>query len=141
MFEKLQEIKERFEELNELLMKPEVLSDRNLNRKYSKERAHIEEVVHAYEEYEQVQSDIEAANATPRRRSLREPSSRSCGRARSSSRSASRSCSSRGTPTTTRTPSSRFALAPVARRLRSSRRTSIGCTRATPRGRSGRSMS
>jgi len=62
MFEKLHEIKERFEELNELLMKPEVLSDRNLNKKYSKERAHIEEVVSAYNEYELVQSDIKAAN-------------------------------------------------------------------------------
>ena len=62
MFENLQEIRERFEELNELLMKPEVLSDRNLNKKYSKERASIEAVVTAYGEYEKVEADIAEAN-------------------------------------------------------------------------------
>jgi peptide chain release factor 1 len=62
MLEKLRDIKARFEELNELLMKPEVLSDRNLNKKYSKERAGIEDVVHAYEEYEHVIADIADAN-------------------------------------------------------------------------------
>ncbi len=58
MFEKLHEIKARFEELNGLLMKPDVLADRNLNKSYSKERASIEDVVHAFEEYEKVTADI-----------------------------------------------------------------------------------
>ncbi len=62
MFEKLQDIKARFEELNGLLMRPEVLADRNLNKKYSKERARIEDVVHAFEEYEKVTADIADAN-------------------------------------------------------------------------------
>ncbi len=62
MFEKLHEIKARFEELNELLMKPEVLADRNLNKSYSKERARIEDVGHAFEEYEKVTADIADAN-------------------------------------------------------------------------------
>ncbi len=62
MFEKLHDIKARFEELNGLLMKPEVLSDRNLNKSYSKERARIEDVVHAFEEYEKVTADIADAN-------------------------------------------------------------------------------
>ncbi len=61
MFEKLQDIKARFEELNGLLMKPEVLADRNLNKSYSKERARIEDVVHAFEEYEKVTADIAEA--------------------------------------------------------------------------------
>ncbi|MFH1689745.1 MAG: PCRF domain-containing protein, partial [Candidatus Eisenbacteria bacterium] len=61
MFEKLHEIKERFDELAELLMDPAVLSDRNLNKKYSKERASIEKVVTAYEEYEKVTADIAEA--------------------------------------------------------------------------------
>jgi len=62
MFEKLHDIKARFEELNGLLMKPEVLADRNLNKSYSKERASIEDVVHAFEEYEKVTADIADAN-------------------------------------------------------------------------------
>ncbi len=62
MFEKLHDIKARFEELNGLLMDPVVLADRNLNKSYSKERARIEDVVHAYEEYEKVTSDIADAN-------------------------------------------------------------------------------
>ena len=61
MFEKLHDIKARFEELNGLLMRPEVLADRNLNKKYSKERARIEDVVHAFEEYEKVTADIAEA--------------------------------------------------------------------------------
>jgi peptide chain release factor 1 len=39
-----------------------VLADRNLNKSYSKERARIEDVVHAFEEYEKVTSDIADAN-------------------------------------------------------------------------------
>ncbi len=62
MFEKLHEIKARFEELNGLLMDAAVLADRNLNKKYSKERARIEDVVHAFEEYEKVTADIADAN-------------------------------------------------------------------------------
>jgi len=62
MFENLHEIRERFEELAKLLMDPAVLSDRNLNKKYSKERASIEAVVTAYDEYEKVTGDIADAN-------------------------------------------------------------------------------
>ncbi len=62
MFEKLHDIKARFEELNGLLMDAAVLADRNLNKKYSKERARIEDVVHAFEEYEKVTADIADAN-------------------------------------------------------------------------------
>ena len=62
MFEKLQDIKARFEELNGLLMDASVLADRNLNKKYSKERASIEDVVRAFEEYEKVAADIADAN-------------------------------------------------------------------------------
>ena len=62
MLEKLRDIKARYEELNELLMNPEVLADHNRLRKLSKERAGIEDVVRAFEEYEKVASDIAEAN-------------------------------------------------------------------------------
>ncbi len=58
MLEKLQSIRERYEELVSMLLKPEVLSDHTLVRKYSKERARLVEIVEAYGEYERVLSDI-----------------------------------------------------------------------------------
>ncbi|MBN2565768.1 MAG: peptide chain release factor 1 [Candidatus Eisenbacteria bacterium] len=61
MFEKLNDIRNRYDELNELLMDPAVLADRNLLRQYSKERAGIEDVVRAFEEYENVMADISDA--------------------------------------------------------------------------------
>jgi peptide chain release factor 1 len=62
MFEKLHDIKARYEELNELLTKPEVLADHNALKRLSKERAGIQDVVRAFEEYEKVESDIADAD-------------------------------------------------------------------------------
>ncbi len=58
MLEKLDSVKARYDELAELLSDPDVLSDHNLMRKYSKERAGLEEVVQVYTAYEKVMSDI-----------------------------------------------------------------------------------
>jgi peptide chain release factor 1 len=61
MIEKLGSIRDRHEELTKLLSDPEVLSDHNLMRKYSKERAGLDAVVRAAEEYEKVLSDVRDA--------------------------------------------------------------------------------
>jgi len=61
MFEKLQAIRERYEELNGLLADPKVIADHNLLRTLSKERAELEEVVRVFVEHEKVAADIEAA--------------------------------------------------------------------------------
>jgi len=63
MLDKLQSIKARHEELEKLLTDPQVLADRNLLRKYSKERAGLTEIVEAYGRYGKVLSDIEEATA------------------------------------------------------------------------------
>ncbi len=61
MLDKLISIRKHFDELTELLSTPEVLADHNLIRKYSKERAGLNDVVLAGTEYQKVMSDIEAA--------------------------------------------------------------------------------
>ncbi len=61
MLEKLRSVRDRHEELTKLLSDPKVLSDHNLMKKYSKERAGLDEVARAAEEYEKVLSDIRDA--------------------------------------------------------------------------------
>jgi len=62
MLDKLRAIRERYDELVGLLSDPEVLSNRNLVKKYSQERAGIDEIVQVGGEYERVMTDIDAAN-------------------------------------------------------------------------------
>jgi peptide chain release factor 1 len=61
MVEKLKSIKDKYEELTRLLSDPKILSDRNLVKRYGKERAGLEEVVRAYDEYAKILADIAAA--------------------------------------------------------------------------------
>jgi peptide chain release factor 1 len=61
MIEKLRSIRDRHEELTRLLSDPKVLSDHNLMKKYSKERAGLDAVVRAAGEYEKVLSDLRDA--------------------------------------------------------------------------------
>jgi peptide chain release factor 1 len=58
MLDKLKSLRDRHEQLTKLLVDPKVLSDHNLMRKYSKERAGLDDVVRAAEEYEKVLSDV-----------------------------------------------------------------------------------
>jgi peptide chain release factor 1 len=62
MLDKLQAIRDRHDELTTLLSDPEVLSDHNLVRKYSKERAGMDDIVVAADEYERILTDITSAN-------------------------------------------------------------------------------
>jgi peptide chain release factor 1 len=58
MLTKLKSIKHRYDELVGLLSDPAVLSDHNLVKKHSKERARLEEIVRAADEYERVIADL-----------------------------------------------------------------------------------
>ena len=62
MLDKLQAIRDRHSELTTLLSDPDVLSDHNLVRKYSKERAGMDDIVVAAGEYERILTDINSAN-------------------------------------------------------------------------------
>nr|WP_206529626.1 peptide chain release factor 1 [Brevibacillus sp. SYP-B805] len=56
-------VEERYEELNNLLCDPDVISDTKRLRDLSKEQASLEETVAAYREYKSVQTQLEDAKA------------------------------------------------------------------------------
>lgn len=60
MLDKLERIEERYEELNQLMAKPEVASDPNKIREYAQEQAEIKELVETFREYRDVDEELEA---------------------------------------------------------------------------------
>ena len=63
VLEKLQTLEDRYEKLNELLSDPEVASDSNKLREYSKEQAGLEETVQTYREYKDICSQHDDTRA------------------------------------------------------------------------------
>ncbi|MGC8858180.1 MAG: peptide chain release factor 1 [Ignavibacteria bacterium] len=60
MFQKLEEIKKRFQEISNLLSIPEVVNNQPEFRKLSKEYAELNEVVSLYDQYQQLKTDLES---------------------------------------------------------------------------------
>jgi len=63
LIERLQTLEDRYEKLNELLSDPEVISDTNKLREYSKEQSGLQETVEAYREYKEVTEQRDDARA------------------------------------------------------------------------------
>ena len=61
MTDKLEEIKHRFEEVGQLIVQPDIMSDMNNYTKLSKEYSDLEKIVQKYEEYKSVCSNIDLA--------------------------------------------------------------------------------
>ena len=61
MFDKLEEVEKRYEELNRLISDPEVISDQNSFKKYMKEQSMLTDVVEKFREYKKVKSAMEDA--------------------------------------------------------------------------------
>ncbi len=61
MIERLEIIKKRYEELNNQLLDPSILSNINKTREISKEIANLEDAVICYDKYNKVLEDIDAA--------------------------------------------------------------------------------
>ena len=61
MFQKLEDVEKRYEELNKLISDPEVISNQNEWKKLMKEHSDIEDVVFKFREYKQVQKSFEEA--------------------------------------------------------------------------------
>jgi len=61
MIERLEIIKNRYEELNKQLLDPSILSDINKTREISKEAASLEDTVICFDKYKKVLADIDAA--------------------------------------------------------------------------------
>ena len=61
MFQKLEDVEKRFEELNKMISDPEVISNQNEWKKLMKEHSDLEDVVSKYREYKKVKQDFEEA--------------------------------------------------------------------------------
>ena len=61
MFDKLEEVENRYEELNKLISDPAVISDQNSFKKYMKEQSMLTDVVEKFREYKKVKSAMEDA--------------------------------------------------------------------------------
>ena len=61
MLDRLQAVEDRYEKLNELLSDPEIVSDTNKLREYSKEQSDIQDTVEAYREYKDVHEQLKDA--------------------------------------------------------------------------------
>ncbi|MCM3610318.1 peptide chain release factor 1 [Planococcus sp. MERTA32b] len=63
MFDRLQAVEDRYDRLNELLSDPEIVSDTNKLREYSKEQSDLQETVEAYREYKDLNAQLADAKA------------------------------------------------------------------------------
>ncbi|HLR52966.1 MAG TPA: peptide chain release factor 1 [Candidatus Avamphibacillus sp.] len=61
MLDRLQSLEDRYNELNKLLSDPDVISDVNKLREYSKEQSGLEEAVQTYREYKKIDSELKDA--------------------------------------------------------------------------------
>jgi peptide chain release factor 1 len=61
MFDRLQAVEDRYDRLNELLSDPEVISDTNKLREYSKEQSDIQETVSTYRQYKVIREQLREA--------------------------------------------------------------------------------
>lgn len=61
MFDKLQNIEDRYDELSRLLSDPEVLADQSQYQKHAKAHAELTEIVTTFREYKKIKQEIEDA--------------------------------------------------------------------------------
>ncbi len=61
MIEKLEDIKHRFEEVGQLIVQPDLMSDMKKYSKLNKEYKDLEKIMKKYDEYQKVTSDLEGA--------------------------------------------------------------------------------
>ena len=61
MFENLMEAEKHFEEINEMLMDPEVISDNEKYKNLMKEHKNLSPIIEKYREYKTVQNNLEGA--------------------------------------------------------------------------------
>ncbi len=72
MFQKLEDVEKRYEELNSKISDPEVISQQNEWKKLMKEHSEITDIVEKYREYKKVKQSIEEAKAMLEDKELKE---------------------------------------------------------------------
>ncbi|SDQ12851.1 peptide chain release factor 1 [Virgibacillus salinus] len=63
MLDRIQSLENRYNKLNELLSDPDIISDTNKLREYSKEQSGLEEIIQVYREYKDKMSQLDDAKA------------------------------------------------------------------------------
>ena len=61
MFQKLEAVEKRFEELTQKISDPNVIANQNEWREFMKEHAELEPIVEKYREYKKIQKEFEDA--------------------------------------------------------------------------------
>ena len=72
MFQKLEDVEKRYEELNKKISDPEVIARQSEWQKYMKEHALISDVAEKYKEYKKVKADMEEAKEMMNDKELKE---------------------------------------------------------------------
>ena len=72
MFQKLEAVEKRYEELTRLISDPEVISKQNEWKNYMKEHAELSDIVAKYREYKKVKQDFEDAKLMMEDKEMRE---------------------------------------------------------------------
>ena len=72
MFQKLEDVEKRYEELNAKISDPDIISNQNEWKKLMKEHAEITDIVEKYREYKKVKQNLEEAKAMLDDKELRE---------------------------------------------------------------------
>ena len=145
MFDKLNALERRHEELMTLLADPAIQAEPAEYRKHAKALAEMQPLVERFTEYKQVVKDVAqteelAKGGDADMRELAQEELRALdGAARRAASPRSRCCSSRRIPTTRRTSSSRSGPGPAARKRRCSPASCSACTASSPSGRAGAS--
>ena len=72
MFQKLEAVEKRYEELNEKISDPEVISNQNEWKKLMKEHSDLQDIVAKYREYKKTKQNIEDAKQMLEDKELKE---------------------------------------------------------------------
>ena len=72
MFQKLEEVEKRYDELSEKISSPEIIANQAEWQKYVKEHAEIEEIVQKYREYKKIKEKLEDAKSMLNDQELKE---------------------------------------------------------------------
>ena len=72
MFQKLEEVEKRYNELTEKISNPEIITNQSEWTKLMKEHADIQDVVEKYREYKKVKQDLEDAKLMLEDKELKE---------------------------------------------------------------------
>jgi hypothetical protein len=145
LFEKLNQIESRYDEMTAQLSSPDVHADSARYQKLARSHAELGEMVEKYREWKQIEKGLREARqlqteaGDPEMKQLAHDEEKQLDERKEAVERDLSSCSCRGTRTTKRTSCWKFAPAPAATKRRSLPENCSGCTPATPNRRHGAS--